>query len=205
MTLKLRYMRLSDIGAVVAIDRLSFDVAWSAQAYHFEVNESNYSHMVVLEDARPMAKPKSTLERIIRSVSGGGLSDVEILGYGGLWNIAGEAHISTIAVHPRHRGNGYGELLLAGMMTRSVRLRAAYVILEVRVSNSIAQSLYRKYGFETKTIKERYYQSDGEDAYEMRFNLTSEAKERTERQFASLVSKYQVADEYTARQPSRRL
>lgn len=44
--------------------------------------------------------------------------------YGGMWYIAGEAHISTIAVHPKGRGHGWGEILLAGMVRRGIVLEA---------------------------------------------------------------------------------
>lgn len=205
MTLVLRYMRLPDIAPVVTIDRLSFDVAWSASAYQFEVAESNYSHMMVLETTHTADQPKSTLERLLRSITGPSSTGSTILGYGGLWNIANESHISTIAVHPQYRGNGYGEVLLAAMLLRSMKLRAAYVILEVRVSNGVAQNLYRKYGFETKAVKERYYQSNGEDAYEMRLMLTPETNERVNRQFTALVQEFSLTDDYTNRQrPTRR-
>lgn len=205
MTLILRYMRLPDIAPVVTIDRLSFDLAWSASAYQFEVAESNYSHMMVLEVKQEPSPPKSTLGRLLRSIASTSSTGSTILGYGGLWNIANESHISTIAVHPQYRGSGYGEVLLAAMLVRSARLRAAYVILEVRVSNGVAQNLYRKYGFETKSVKERYYQSNGEDAYEMRLMLNPETNERVNRQFAALAQEFRLTDDYTNRQrPARR-
>ena len=40
------------------------------------------------------------------------------------------------------------------------------ISLEVRVSNERAQNLYRKYGFETISIRKNYYEN-AEDAYVM--------------------------------------
>ena len=39
--------------------------------------------------------------------------------------------------------------------------------LEVRVSNTSAQVLYRKYGMENAGVRKRYYSDNGEDAYIM--------------------------------------
>ncbi|MCC6803397.1 MAG: GNAT family N-acetyltransferase, partial [Anaerolineae bacterium] len=142
MSLILRYMRLSDVPQVTVIDQASFDLAWSARSYQFEISESNYSYMVVLEQVMRAAgddKPRIGWRRLVPSLNGGGDHDYLIGGYGGLWNIMDEAHVSTIATHPDYRRRGWGEILLAGMIRRGIRLNAGYVVLEVRVSNYVAQ------------------------------------------------------------------
>lgn len=197
MTLRLRPMRSSDIAAVVEIDRLSFDAPWSAQSYQFEINESNYSYMLVFETVAETPQANNSLTRFMRSLGVMPAPQAAILSYGGLWNIADEAHISTIATHPLYRGKGYGEVALAAMVRRSFGLKAAYVILEVRVTNTIAQNLYIKYGFVITTRKENYYQSNGEDAYEMRLDLTPENHKHVETLFNALVRKFRFIDEYT--------
>ncbi len=197
MTLRLRPMRSSDIAAVVEIDRLSFDAPWSAQSYQFEINESNYSYMLVFETFDEAPPSTNSLSRFMRSLGVIASRPAAILSYGGLWNIADEAHISTIATHPMYRGKGYGEVALAAMVRRAFVLKAAYVILEVRVTNTIAQNLYIKYGFVIMTRKENYYQSNGEDAYEMRLDLTLENRERVETLFNALVRKFRFIDKYT--------
>ncbi|MBK8021677.1 MAG: ribosomal protein S18-alanine N-acetyltransferase [Chloroflexi bacterium] len=204
MTLALRHMRLSDIPEVVAIDHISFIPAWSAQVYQFEVAESSYSHMVVLEEAERPSSGSSGWGRLLRTIVGRAPAPSVVVGYGGLWHIANEAHISTIAVHPRFRGHGYGELLLASMCVRSARLQAAYVVLEVRVSNKVAQNLYTKFGFETRGVKPRYYHNDGEDAYEMRMNLTPDTRTRVERNLTDLLQRLAVQDEFSTRITARR-
>ncbi|GAB4550214.1 MAG: ribosomal protein S18-alanine N-acetyltransferase [Anaerolineae bacterium] len=142
----LRYMTLDDIPTVMEIDRLSFPLPWSANSYVFEVSDNHTAHMVVLETHT--VPPR-------------------LVGFGGLWVIADESHISTIAVHPQERGKGLGEALLAGMLARAMSLGGSYCVLEVRVSNLAAVSLYRKYGFEVSGIRRRYYRDNHEDAYTM--------------------------------------
>jgi ribosomal-protein-alanine N-acetyltransferase len=89
------------------------------------------------------------------------------LGYAGAWCLVDEIHISTIAVHPQWRGRGLGELLLIALLERGAEQGARRATLEVRVSNSAAQALYHKYGFEIVASQKRYYADNNEDAYIM--------------------------------------
>ncbi len=191
----MRYMRLSDVNDVVAIDRVAFDLPWSDRSYQYEVTESTYSHMVTLEytDDQP---PVSGWRRLWSR--NGGTPKPIVVGYGGLWRIVDEAHISTIATHPEWRGRGWGELLLAGMIRRSLTLGAAYIVLEVRVGNAVAQNLYHKYEFEVAGVKPNYYRNNNEDAYDMRLNLAEAGiVERFRQRFAALQARHQFVDTYT--------
>lgn len=162
----LRYMRHEDIAPVVEVDKLSFPLPWSSRSYLFEINDNNSAHMVVLEADAPPRRPTGLLSSMLRRFSGPQSAET-IAGYGGFWLIDGEAHISTIAVHPDYRGKGLGEVLLAGMLARSVMLKAEYSVLEVRVSNTTAISLYRKYEYEIVGRRKNYYRDNNEDAFLM--------------------------------------
>lgn len=175
-TLTLRHMTTHDIADVIVIDRASFIPAWTARSYQFEITESHVSHMVVLERSTP--QPVQGIKRLLYNLRGQEAAVEEqrsIVGYGGMWKIQEEAHISTIASHPQERGRGYGEVVLAGMIRRAILLEAGYIVLEVRVSNAIAQKLYRKYHFQVTGVRENYYRHNNEDAYEMRLDLTDSA------------------------------
>ncbi len=219
MALILRYMRLTDIQQVVAIDKVSFNPAWSPRSYAYEIAESNYSHMVVLEsiDENPAnaSPPRHTpngamnsvtnpFKRFIKSlaprsnVQRRGTGESTIVGYGGLWNIVDEAHISTIAIRPDARGRGWGELLLVGMIRKSIVLKAAYIVLEVRVSNVTAQNLYHKYQFTQWGIKPRYYHNNGEDAFDMRCDLSDPVYHQwIEGRYSEIVAAQRFVDQYT--------
>lgn len=168
LNLTLRYMTLADLPQVMTIDRLSFDVPWAERSYQYEITESPNSFMAALELRRDQPAP-----RWQQWLNLAPKAHQRVVGYGGLWNIETEAHISTIAVHPRARGRGWGEILLVGMIYRSIRLQATEVRLEVRVSNLRAQNLYRKYGFVMVDTQPGYYRNNNEDAYIMRLNLLS--------------------------------
>jgi ribosomal-protein-alanine N-acetyltransferase len=90
--------------------------------------------------------------------------DRTIAGYVGLWLMVDEAHITTIAVAPSHRGRGLGEHLLVAAFDIATALEADVVTLEVRVSNAPAIRLYEKYTFRRVGIRKNYYTDTHEDA-----------------------------------------
>jgi ribosomal-protein-alanine N-acetyltransferase len=90
-----------------------------------------------------------------------------VAGYAGLWLMVDEAHVTTIGVHPHHRGQGAGELLFLGLCDLAAEMNALRITLEVRVSNLGAQALYRKFGMDIAGLRRRYYSDNGEDAYIM--------------------------------------
>ena len=95
------------------------------------------------------------------------MSPAAVIGYGGLWLMVDEAHVTSVAVHPQFRGQGLGELLMLSLMEVALRLDARFVTLEVRVSNAVARKLYEKLGFRQAGIRPRYYTDNNEDAVVM--------------------------------------
>ena len=90
-----------------------------------------------------------------------------LVGYGGLWLMMDEAHITTLGVSPDYRGKGLGEFLLIGLIDVAMALGASWLTLEVRVSNKTAQNLYEKYTFKVSGRRKGYYTDNNEDAYIM--------------------------------------
>lgn len=198
MKLQLRYMKPADVPAVVEIDKVSFPGdAWSARSYTFEITQSMCSYMVVLEECQPLTQPtQGWWQRLFRTPTP--RESGMIVGYGGLWNIDAEGHISTIASHPQRRGRSYGEILFAAMCRRAARLGAEYIVLEVRVSNIVAQNLYLKYGFQIVTTKRNYYRSDNEDAYDMRLDLSdSRAVQQLETHYQAIQRRIPFTDHFS--------
>lgn len=137
-------MRLLDIKTVMAIEKAVFPTPWKASAYEYEITRNrlaNYQALTILQGDRP----------------------AQLIGYAGYWILADEAHVSTIAVDPEWQGRGLGELLLLNMLERAFSQRARIATLEVRRTNSAAQGLYEKYGFNLVGERKRYYQGK-EDA-----------------------------------------
>ncbi|GAB5494713.1 MAG: ribosomal protein S18-alanine N-acetyltransferase [Phototrophicaceae bacterium] len=197
-TLIVRYMNTGDIPQVMAIDAVCFNPPWPEQSYRFELNQSQVAHMLVLETFEEQTIPRwrQWLNRLLGRQIKSEKKSI-IVGYGGLWQVVEEAHISTIASHPDYRGRKFGELLLVSMVKRSIMLKAEYIVLEVRVSNSVAQSLYKKYGFEIHGTKKNYYQRDQEDAYDMRLMLTDDAIAQVETLYQILCKQVHFDNRYS--------
>ncbi|MFZ5917867.1 MAG: ribosomal protein S18-alanine N-acetyltransferase [Chloroflexota bacterium] len=161
-----RPMVVDDVPQVMAVEKVSFSTPWSATAYRHELTQNELSHYIVVQQPTPAATSggRAWLDRWLGRVS---LQPATMIGYGGFWVLGQEAHISTIAVHPDWRGQGLGELLLISMIDLAATLDAQEVTLEVRVSNLVAQNLYRKYLFEETGRRRRYYRDNDEDALVM--------------------------------------
>ena len=87
-----------------------------------------------------------------------------VVGYAGALLVAGEAHITTIAVDPDHQGGAVGRRLLAVLIRRVLALGTVAVTLEVRASNEAAKALYRRFGFVPAGVRKGYYSKPPEDA-----------------------------------------
>lgn len=87
-------------------------------------------------------------------------------------------HITSLAVKRSHRRLGLARILMDQSARAMVEcFNAKFVSLHVRKSNRAAFSLYEKtLGFEISEIEPKYY-ADGEDAYAMRRDLVSFAKQ----------------------------
>lgn len=170
MTLLLRAMRAEDIDQVAAIDAECFRPPWPKHSWRDELAMGGHSHLVVLSDGL-LARSGGWLLRL----AGRRAATERVVGYGGMWLAAGEAHVSTLATHRDHRGRGYGALLLAALIRRALVRRADIVVLEVRESNRVARNLYRSFGFRLFGMKSGYYRVGNEDGCDMRLDLDDPA------------------------------
>lgn len=65
--------------------------------------------------------------------------------------------ILSVAVSSNHRRRGYGSRLLSKTLEALQQTGCNEVLLSVKPDNSIAKTLFRKYGFETITIDREYF------------------------------------------------
>jgi ribosomal-protein-alanine N-acetyltransferase len=135
-------MRAEDIPQIIEIERMCFATPWHENSFYAELNHQPACYLVAHIGVR-------------------------VVGYGGMWVIMDEAHITTLAVHPAYRRQHIGERLLLGLLEVAIARRARRATLEVRTSNIAAQQLYAKYGFQAVAIRRGYYADTGEDAVVM--------------------------------------
>jgi len=174
-------MTMSDVPRVIEIERLAYPSTWPPSAYRKELQDNRWAHYIVLRDkqiigeravAQQLEPEKPRRSRLFPlsllpnrpAVTTSSPDLASIIGFAGLWLMVDEAHITTIAMHPDFRQRGLGEFLLVSLIDTAYEIGARWVTLEVRVSNSVAQSLYRKYGFHQAGVRHRYYSDNQEDA-----------------------------------------
>jgi len=183
-------MTQEDVDEVGQVERLCFTNPWPLSAYRRELKNPEQNYYIVLRDdpaaehmdhdetdARngqyDLIAPRAVARRPRRFTfwplgrRQQNVAPPPIIGFGGMWNLYDEAHITTIGVVPDLRGRGLGELLFIAMVDEAIRRRVNWVTLEVRVSNVSAQALYQKYGFTVQGRRPRYYSDNNEDAFIM--------------------------------------
>jgi [ribosomal protein S18]-alanine N-acetyltransferase len=170
LSFQVERMTLLDIPAVMEIEKVAFSLPWSARAYDYELRYNEMANYFVVRcqdrvvQENPSLVEKSGWRQVFSRLQQAPKSPAPIVGYAGFWVMVDEAHISTIATHPRWRRQGIAELLLIEMTERAAELEARVMTLEVRVSNHGAQRLYRKYGFAVVGRRPQYYSDNREDA-----------------------------------------
>lgn len=135
-----RLMQMADIDQICGIEQEAFTSPWTAAAFQNELANNLFARYLVME------------------------RDGEIIGYGGMWLITDEAHITNIAVRADYRGRKLGEKLLRELQETARVMGANRMTLEVRVSNYVAQRLYEKMGFVSTGVRKGYYSDNMEDA-----------------------------------------
>ena len=91
-------------------------------------------------------------------------SGLDIVGYAGLMLVAGDGHVTNVGVDPEHRRKGIATRLMLVLARRALAEGATALTLEVRVSNTAAQDLYRRFGFSPAGVRKNYYSDSNEDA-----------------------------------------
>ena len=140
LRLSIEPMRVEDVPEVHRIESASFPTPWPDYAFKQEIQTNRLAHYLVVK------------------------AGDETIGYGGLWLMVDEAHITTFAVLPEWRRRGVGARLMLELMRVAANLHARVVTLEVRLSNHAARSLYGRFGFKPVGVRPRYYSDNNEDA-----------------------------------------
>ncbi len=98
----------------------------------------------------------------------------KIVGYIAVMDVSPfESKIVSFAIRRDFRNKGLGKTLFSHALSEIQKKGKRSVLLEVRMSNTIARNLYKKMGFREIGIIPSYYH-DGEDAILMRFEFTEQ-------------------------------
>ena len=127
------------VDSLVSISKLCFHSAWDKESFKNELQNGLARYVVAVVD------------------------NIAV-GFGGMWIIIDEGHITNIGVHPEYRGIGIGDKILSSLISICRDENVCSMTLEVRASNYIAQNLYKKYGFVSEGVRKAYYEDNQEDA-----------------------------------------
>ncbi len=136
-------MTMSDLTEVAELEKVCFRDPWSRASFEAELR----------------ADPTSWC-RIVRI--GGQLS-----GYMIAWFIEDEAHLANIGVAPWARRQGHAQAMLDHLFREAYLRGSRMIVLEVRVSNHGAITLYERNGFVVGGVRRNYYNNPREDALVM--------------------------------------
>ena len=125
-----RPMTKRDIARVYEIEIQSFRSPWSKLSLLGELHNNVARYYVAEEEGR-------------------------VVGYGGMWLMFDEAHITNIAIAPEARGRHLGRYLLYGMMAAAHGRGAERMTLEVRETNT--EALLRGHGGGSPAAVERRF------------------------------------------------
>lgn len=150
--LRFRNIDSGDLDQILEIEQEAFPEPWTRGMFSQEIS-SPMSHFYVA------------------------LLDDTLVGYGGFWRVVDEAHITSVTVRKECRGRGYGRVITDFILRTAAREGLVRATLEVRVTNVIAQNLYKGLGFEKTGMRKGYYRKTNEDAIIMARKLDAQACE----------------------------
>ena len=134
---EIRRLTYADLPNVIAVERRAFPTPWSLAMFVLELSKASGVCLA------------ATLE--------GQLIGYLICSrYDTVW------HLMNVAVDPSLQHRGVGSALLRQLYAQIGE--DARLTLEVRRSNEVAISVYRRDGFRAAGVRPRYYQDNGEDA-----------------------------------------
>ena len=94
-----------------------------------------------------------------------------VVGYVGSQTVCGETDMMNVAVTAEFRRRGIAEQLVLSLVENLKAMESRCLTLEVRSSNTPAQALYEKLGFQQVGLRPRYYQNPREDALILRLEF----------------------------------
>ncbi len=213
MACYLRLMRKEDIPQVNEIDREAFPTLWPPTDYRHEL-ANRLAHYIVacdeeerVEEPEMKAVPQKGLSGLVSRLRRFFSNELPssgrqyIFGFAGFWIMDGEAHITNIAVWEKYHRQGMGESLLIALIDLATELDARFITLEVRASNTTAQSLYSKYGFTQVGVRRGYYSDNREDGVLMSLENIASApvQANLQRLKQAHSQKWEIADYRVAR------
>ena len=132
-------------------------------AKHSETEEELVVYRALYGDYGVWVRPLGMFTETINGVPRFANEYGECMGFIVWQTICDEMELHLIATVPKFRRQGVARALLAQMFQAARHQQISRILLEVRVSNVVAQTLYTQFGFHEIALRKRYY-NNTEDA-----------------------------------------
>ena len=140
-------MEDSDLNTIIDLENNCFVAPWHMEDILYELHGNPVSSLWVIES-----------------------ETTGVVGFIDYWITFDSATICQICTNPLYRNRGLGSTLLTEAIKDCRAHRVRNITLEVRENNLGAIKFYKKFGFESSFVKEKYY-TNGDNAIYMIKNL----------------------------------
>lgn len=141
---KIRDWRLDDIDEITSMHKDNFIDAWSLDMLSSSFKTDGFLGGLIEVD-----------NKIVCTVA--------------FSSILGEAELLSVVTKKEYRGKGFANILLSTYLDKLKTLGNGCVFLEVRASNTPAQGLYQKLGFDFVYERKNYYGTESAIIYKKEF------------------------------------
>ncbi len=148
----IRWMIRRDMPAVLDIENLSFEYAWSEDDFIRCLRQRNCIGMVAEKDDQVVGFMIYELHK-------------------------NRLHILNFAVAPAARRQGVGQAMIGKLLGKLSHERRNRILLEVRETNLDAQLFFKGIGFRAISVLRDFYEDTVEDAYLMQYRYRATAEE----------------------------
>lgn len=138
----LRGLVSSDLAELMALERVSPSAPWSEAQWAATLADAALGENTAAENTTAVL---------------GMWCEEQLVGHAVLFSIGLDAELQAIVIAPQWRQRGLAKRLLDGVIKRAVVWGSEALLLEVRVSNEVAQALYRQAGFVEDGRRRNYY------------------------------------------------
>lgn len=130
----IRLIKRADVPRLVELEKELYQTPWTKEG--FDIAFGKYASFYVLED------------------------DGQIIGYIGYLNTGEEIDIAKVSIAKSHQGKGFSKKLMQHLIVVAKNIKAKYITLEVRVSNTPARKLYESFNFKQMGVRKNYYENE---------------------------------------------
>lgn len=141
--IEIRELESKDVAGIAELEKICFSDPWSESSIASELHNPLSCWLVAVEENR-------------------------VVGYVGSQTVLDGSDMMNIAVAPDFRRMGIAQALVSKLISLLKKRNSRCLILEVRVSNLPAITLYEKNGFTQIGRRRNYYHNPKEDALILR-------------------------------------